>query len=112
MGPWLLPLIGLGAQLLSGQDEARKAKQALPAQILANRAQRMGINNAPFQVQQQLRNIDNSQNPINYVTPIMQLVDAMGRSGGPSETAKEELAELQKQKVEGFRTRPMRSYEF
>lgn len=111
MGP-LIPLISIGAQLLASEQEKQHNKAMLPAELLAARARKLGVGTTQFDTQKALSGMDAGQQIQNYAPAIMQLVSAMGQSGGPSETSKEELAELQKQKLEGFRTQPMRSYEF
>lgn len=87
MGPLLIPLIGMGAQLLSKkmqEEEAKKAfAQGLPQDVQSSWARQMGVNPMVADTQGAINKFNRSQdsNPLQYGGMIASLVQAMGQQG-------------------------------
>lgn len=81
MGPLIVPLISLGAQLLQKAQQEHEMKKQLPLQAAMRAAQSWGANTNAAQTQSQANNIDlQSQNNMNLAPTIASLVGAMGQS--------------------------------
>lgn len=95
------------------EEQKKQAKKDLYLQLLMGRANELGGNTKVPQTQRALQGINDSGDGTSSVSPyVMALVNAIGQSNGPTQTEKDELAELQQQKQTGFRNRKLFASEF
>jgi hypothetical protein len=112
MGPLVLPLLSIGAKLLSKQQEDERFRANLPRQILARSAAAHGAPMEELNTRMALDNHENGASQALGLAPeIAQLVAAMGSKDDPTDPRNansqfQDPSKLQESEYENGRLRP------